>query len=78
MINPMTVERMTISLEAELAAAVREAADADDQNVSFWLAEAARRQLATRGLRDVITEWEAIHGAFSDEELTAARARIGA
>ena len=37
-----------MSLETELASAVREAAEADDLNVSAWLADAARRQLATR------------------------------
>ena len=56
----VAVERLTVSLEAELAAAVRDAADADSQNVSSWLAEAARRQLAARGLRDVISAWEAV------------------
>lgn len=74
----VAVERLTVSLEAGLAAAVRDAADADSQNVSSWLAEAARRQLAARGLRDVIGAWEAEHGAFRDDELAAARARIGA
>lgn len=72
----MPVERLTVSLEAELAAAVREAADADSQNTSAWLADAARRQLATRGLAEVIAEWEAVHGAFTDAELEAARERL--
>ncbi len=67
-----------MSLETELAAAVRDAADADAQNVSSWLAQAARRQLAARGLRDVIAEWESEYGSFSDQELAGARARIGA
>jgi len=62
----MAVERFTVSIEAELASAVREAAGSDEQNVSAWLADAARRHLATRGLRDVISEWEGEHGAFSD------------
>ena len=72
----MAVERVTVSLEAELAAAVRDAADADAQNLSAWLADAARRRLATRGLRDVIAEWEAEHGTFDEAELDAARARL--
>lgn len=72
----MTVERLTVSIESELATAVRDAANADDQNVSAWLADAARSQLANRGLRDVVAAWEREHGAFSDEELAAARARI--
>ncbi|HYN31603.1 MAG TPA: hypothetical protein VES40_03180 [Ilumatobacteraceae bacterium] len=72
----MTVERLTVSIESELAIAVREAADADDQNVSAWLAGAARRQLANRGLRDVVAAWEREHGAFNDDELAAARSLI--
>jgi hypothetical protein len=70
----MTVERLTVSIESDLATAVREAAEADDQNVSAWLADAARRQLANRGLREVVAYWEREHGAFSDEELASARA----
>ncbi len=72
----MSVERLTVSIESELAIAVREAAEADEKNVSAWLADAARRQLANRGLRDVVAEWERDHGAFSDEELAAARALV--
>lgn len=72
----VTVERLTVSIESELAIAVREAAEADEQNVSAWLADAARRQLATRGLRDVVAAWEREHGVFSDEELAAARALV--
>ena len=72
----MTVERLTVSLESDLAEAVREAAGADDQNVSAWIAVAARRQLATRGLKDVVAEWEAEHGQFSELELATARRRL--
>lgn len=72
----MSVERLTVSIESELAIAVREAAEADQQNVSAWFADAARRQLAARGLRDVVAAWEREHGAFSDEELAAARALV--
>jgi len=72
----MSVERMTVSLDPELAAAVRDAADADAQNVSAWLADAARRRLSTRELRVVIAEWEAKHGSFDETELETARARL--
>ncbi len=71
--SPVSVERLTVSLDIDLAVAVREAADADNKNVSAWIADAARRQLASRGLRDVVAEWERTHGAFSDDELAAAR-----
>ncbi|MCP4085438.1 MAG: hypothetical protein GY745_10365 [Actinomycetia bacterium] len=73
----MAVERLTVSIQTELAAEVREAAEADAQNLSAWLADAARRRLATRGLGDVITDWETEHGAFTEQELNDARARLG-
>lgn len=72
----MSVERLTVSLESELAAAVREAAGEDALNMSAWLADAARRRLATRGLTDVIAEWEALHGSFTQAELDHARQRL--
>jgi hypothetical protein len=42
----ITVERFTVSIESELALAVRKAAEADEQNVSAWLAGAASSQRA--------------------------------
>lgn len=37
-------------------------------------AEAARQRLVTRGL---IADWEAAHGAFTEEELARARSELG-
>lgn len=53
-----------------------EAAEADAKNVSTWLADAARRQLASRFLGDVVADWEREHGAASDDELAADRALV--
>jgi hypothetical protein len=72
----MPVERLTVSLDAELADAVREAAAEDALNTSAWLADAARRRLNARGLADVIAEWEAKHGEFTQDELDAAKRRL--
>ena len=77
MILAVAIERLTISLESGLAAAVRDAAVADEQNMSAWLADAARRRLVTRGLHDVVADWEAEHGAFTEAELARARAELG-
>ena len=74
----MAVERVTISLDSDLAEAIRAAAEGDAQNVSAWLADAARRRIATRGLREVIADWELANGDFTDEELATARGRLGA
>ena len=77
MIVGMATGRLTISLEVGLATAVSEAAEADEQNTSAWLADAARRRLVTRGLRDVVADWESEHGAFTEAELARARAELG-
>lgn len=77
MILAVAIERLTISLESGLAAAVRDAAVADEQNMSAWLADAARRRLVTRGLHDVVADWEAAHGEFTEAELARARAELG-
>ena len=77
MMSGVATERLTISLDTALAGAVSEAAAQDEQNMSAWLAEAARRRLVSRGLRDVVSDWEAEHGAFTEEELARARAELG-
>ncbi len=69
---------MTISLDENLAEAVREAAEADALNLSAWISDAIRRRLASRGLRQVVAEWEAQHGSLTEEELSAARRRLEA
>jgi hypothetical protein len=74
----MSVERLTVSLEAELADAVRDAANAESMNVSAWMAQAAHRELSSRGLRAVVAEWEATHGSFTAKELAAARKKLRA
>ena len=69
----MTVERLTISLEADLAEAIRVAAEANADNISSWIAEASRRRLSREGLRAVIKDWEDIHGEITAEEMAATR-----
>jgi Mn-dependent DtxR family transcriptional regulator len=78
MIAVMSVERLTVSLESELADAVRIAATAESLNVSAWMAQAAHRELSSRGLREVVAEWEATHGSFTEKELAAARKKLRA
>ena len=73
----MATQRLTITLKPDLADAVREAATADEQSVSAWLADAARRRLSMRGLSVVIAVGDSANGAFTDEELAQARADMG-
>jgi hypothetical protein len=72
----MAVERLTISLEVELAEAIRAAAEYDAENVSSWIAEASRRRLSREGLRAVVKDWEDIHGEITAEEMAAVRKRL--
>ncbi len=65
----MTVTRLAISFDRELARAVRRAARG--QATSAWLADAARRKLRAQGLLQVVREWEAEHGEITQAELDA-------
>ena len=73
----MSVHRFGVSFSPELAGHVQAAAQAAGQPVSVWLAEAARRRLAQDGLLAVVADWEAEHGALTEEELAASRRRLG-
>ena len=66
----MTVARLAVSFDEELARAVRKAAGKEP--TSSWLADAARRKLRAEGLLRVVREWESEHGPFTDAELRAA------
>jgi hypothetical protein len=69
----MSVARIAISLEKDLARAVRQAAG--DQPTSAWLADAAMRKLRAEGLLRVVRAWEREHGELQPAELLAARRR---
>jgi len=69
----MTVTRLTVSIDRQLARAVRRAAG--DEPTSAWLADAARRKLRAEGLLRVLGEWEAEQGALTDRELALAARR---
>ena len=71
----MTTARLAISVDAELADRIREAADGG--TVSGWLADAAERKLRAQGLSEVVADWEAEHGAFSAAERRRARRDLG-
>ena len=69
----MTVARLAISFDEELARAVKEAAGGEP--TSSWLAEAARRRLRAEGLLRTIAEWEDEHGAIAPAEMKAAESK---
>ncbi len=66
----MSVARLAVSFDEELARAVRRAAGKEP--TSSWLADAARRKLRAEGLLRVVGEWESEHGTLADSELRTA------
>jgi hypothetical protein len=71
----MTTSRLAISVDAELAEQIRDAAYGG--TISGWLADAAERKLRAQGLKDVVEDWEAEHGALTAAERRRARRELG-
>ncbi len=73
----MKVDKMSISLEADLGDEVRSAAKKAGIGVSTWLAQAARAKLRSEALRDYLASWERRHGRITAEELSRAQKELG-
>lgn len=69
----MAVDRLSVALDPELGAAIREAAAARQTSVSAWLASAAEHHLRNQRLGEALDAWEAENGPVTEEELEAAR-----
>lgn len=68
--------KLAVTVDADVHAKVLDAAEAEGTSVSAWLTAAARRALRARDGLTAVAEWEEEHGAFTQAELAAARARI--
>ena len=80
---------MSVALEPDLDERVREAADRSGKTLSEWVAEAAKAKLLAelgeeaelqrkmRGLDKYLDEYEAEHGAFTEDELAQASRKLG-
>ena len=73
----VAVDRITVSLDADLARRIRLQAELEGRTVSAWLSDAAAAELGRQGLAAVIADYEAEFGAFTDEEMQAAKERLG-
>lgn len=67
--------KLAITVDPEIHRGIIEAAAAQGVSVSAWMTDAARRTLRVREGLAAVAEWEREHGAFTDEELAAARER---
>ncbi len=70
------VARRSISLPEDVDAAVEAAAVTAGMSVSAWLAELVERHFRIEWGLAGVAEWEAEHGAITDEEMAAERARL--
>ena len=68
--------KLAISVDSDVHAKVLKAARADGMSVSAWMTAAARRALRLRDGLLAVGEWEAQHGALTEDELDAARRRV--
>jgi hypothetical protein len=67
---------LAITIAPDVHAQVLAAAASRGISVSAWLTEAARLALKVREGLAAVAEWEAEHGAFTEDELKAARQRL--
>ena len=68
--------KLAITVDPDVHREVVAAAAEEGVSISMWMTEAARRALKIRQGLAAVAEWEAEHGAFTDEELAAADQRL--
>jgi hypothetical protein len=74
----MANRKVTITLDQKLADALSGAAREAGIPLSRLIASAAEREIRLSFGRRLLAEWQEEHGAFTPEELAAARAEIAA
>jgi hypothetical protein len=67
-----SVDRLSITLEPELGAAARAAAQQADVSLSAWIAEAVADRLRHEAMGQALALWQADDGPFTPTELLAA------
>jgi hypothetical protein len=73
----MKAQKLSVSMESELADEVREAARKRGKSLSAWLAEAALEKLRGERIDAFLDDWEAEVGPFTEEELEQAEIELG-
>jgi hypothetical protein len=74
----MATRKVTITLDDKLADAMSSLAREAGIPLSRLIASAAEREMRLSFGRRLLAEWQEEHGAFTPEELAAARAEIAA
>jgi hypothetical protein len=72
----MTVKKLSIALDPDVADAAASAAEISGQSLSAWLNDAARTRLRVEDGLAAVAEWEAEQGPLTAEERAAADRRL--
>jgi hypothetical protein len=67
----VTVEKLSISMDAALAKVIRSAAAEEGVSVSTWLSNAAQARARQRALRHALRDYADEHGALSAKDVSA-------
>jgi len=73
----MPVDRFSLTMDPDLGAAVREAAERAGVSVSAWLSKAAAERVRNELLGIALERWQEENGPFTEEELDDAREAMG-
>ena len=73
----MPVDRFSLTMDPNLGAAVREAAERAGVSVSAWLSQAAADRVRNDLLGMALDRYEEEHGAFTEAELEDAAEKLG-
>lgn len=68
----MGVRKLSVALDEQVAEAAGASAERQGLSLSAWLNRAAENALAIEAGLAAVCEWEAEHGALSEEELRRA------
>lgn len=72
----MRARRLSITVPAAVAVGAQEAARRQGTTLSRWVGHAMELRLKQEAARELLAEWEATHGPFTEEELAQARAGL--
>jgi hypothetical protein len=73
----MPVDRVSLTMDPELGAAVREAAEREGTTVSAWLSQAAADRVRNQLLRVALDRWQEEDGLLTEAEIEEARESLG-
>jgi hypothetical protein len=72
--RPGSTENVSVSMPADLVSVLR--ARTGKRGLSAYVTEAVRHQLAMDGLAEIVADYEAKQGAFTEEEIRSAQREL--